>query len=246
MSLHGFKITPDELTEILARLQPYMPEHLAKVEPHSYGLRYEFRPFTGREAEPLMPSTHEDPKLRYVAESQDPVEHELRLKAGAILADVYQSARDTWKDAAYVAALKKVIQDGPVLWEAYQTAESQLSAAYEYLRTPQASAEWPSAVSRLVDAQDRTKAAAVAFDERAQDIAQVHRDHVYAPLGREDALKAAGYPEASGWHIADPEDYHRSHYSNWGVQPLGEQVRRLIERQDGHVAKVGRLSGTSG
>lgn len=169
---YSFQITPQELDEIFARLQPYLPKYLKKVNAGPYGgLRFEFEPFTGREEEPYEPATHDDPKLSYVRESEKEAEHLIRQKAGVVLSNLYETAREEWKDAAYVADLKAVVKDAPGRWKTYQHEIKALGTAYDYLRTPDAAKEWPSAVSRLVDAQDRTTAAAIAFDERAEEIA---------------------------------------------------------------------------
>lgn len=242
----SFQITPEELTEIFARLQPHLPKYLKKVDPQRNGIRFEFAPFTGREEEPSKPFTHDDPKLSYIPESENEAEHLLREKASIVLSNLYGKARDEWRDAAYVADLKAVVKDAGARWKTYQHELKAAMSAYDYLRSPEAAKEWPSAVSRLIDAQDRTKAAAVAFDERAEEIAEVHDKHLYADLGRDAALKAAGFPEAKDWHITDLSDYGKGHYSDWDTQPpLAEQTRRLVEKQDGHVAKVARLSGAS-
>ncbi|ORT53475.1 hypothetical protein [Streptomyces sp. CB03238] len=244
----SFQITATELEDIFSRLRPYFPENLTKIEPRpgGYGLRFTFTPFTGREEEPHQPFTHNDPQLGYISESENEAEHLLREKARVVLADLYRAARQEWQEAAYIADLKAVIRDAPARWKTYQHELKALGSAYDYLRTPEAAREWPSAVSRLIDAQDRTKAAAVAFDQRAREIAQVHDTHIYAELGQDAALKAAGYPEAKDWPIADARDYDRDHFNAWdSVLPLAEQARRLIEQQEAHVAKVARLSGTA-
>ncbi|MER5973286.1 hypothetical protein ABT112_26770 [Streptomyces sp. NPDC002055] len=246
-----FTITPDEMRAIFARLQPHLPPYLRKIEPHEsgWGMRYEFATFTGREEEPAKPSSYyDDPQLRYVRESENAAEHQLRLKATHILTDLYDRACDQWKDAAYVADLKAALRDAPSRWRAYEQARKALEAANGYLRTPQAAAEWPSAISRLVDAQEQALAAAVAFDERAEDIAKVHDRHVYAELGSDAAYTKAGCPEAKDWHITDADHYchsYRGYHSSLHYAPLAETVRALIEQQDAHLAKVGRLSGTT-
>ncbi|WP_326681028.1 hypothetical protein [Streptomyces sp. NBC_01237] len=89
-------------------------------------------------------------------------------------------------------------------------------------------------------------AAAVAFDGPGREIARVHDKHLYAGLDHVAALTAAGFPEAGKWPIADASLYGLSHYSDWDTRPpLEEQVRRLAERQDAHIAKVARLSGAT-
>jgi hypothetical protein len=245
---HSFQISQEELTEIFARLQPHLPRQLKKVEPRpdGRGLHFEFTPFTGREEEPSRPATHNDPRLAYISEDDDETEHLLREKARTILHDVYVEAHRQWENAAYVRDLKQVVQDAPDRWRAYEQAMKGLEAAYAYLSTPEAAAEWTSALFRLVDAQSQAKAAAAAFDERAEQIAAAHERHLYADLSHASALAAAGYPEAKDWHITDANQYSRSHYSTWDTHPpLTEQVRRLVAQQDEHIAKVGRLSGNA-
>ncbi|MFF8618143.1 hypothetical protein [Streptomyces sp. NPDC015350] len=240
------RISPAQLQEIFTRLQPYLPTNLTKVDTSSNWLQFEFAPFTGREQEPVEPAVHTDPKLSYISESEDPAEHQLREMATTVLARVYEQARGQWRDAAYVAALKDMVRDAPALWRTYQDEARALEAAYDYLRTPGAAKEWPSALSRLVDAQDRTRAAARAFDQQAEEIARVHDTYLYADLGHDAALKAAGYPEAKDWAIAPSDSYGQNYYSDFMSDvPLQERVRRLTEQQDAHVTKVGRLSGTA-
>jgi|GEM_PF-5631186 len=243
---HSLQTSPEDMQEILARLRPYLPTYLKGVDTQGHWLRFEFAPFTGREEEPSCPATYEDPKLSYVGEEDDAAEHLVREKARVVLYDLYDKARAKWADAAYVADLKTVVKDADARWKTYQHESKALDAAYDYLRSPEAAAEWPSALSRLVDAQERTRAAAVAFDTRAAEIAEVHERHLYADLGHDAALAAAGYPQAKDWHIVGADDYSKGYFSEWdsGV-PLEEQARRRTEQQDAHIAKVGQLSGTT-
>ncbi|MEU0852519.1 hypothetical protein ABZ387_31825 [Streptomyces flaveolus] len=240
MSLgHTVTVTGDEQRQIYDRLAPHLPPYLRKIEPNPYGwgLRFQFAPFTGREQEPAMPAAvYEDPRLTYVAQSQDASEHRLRRVAKTILSDLYDQARDEWKDAAYVADLREAVQDAPERWRVYEREAQAMQTAYAYLRTPEAGREWLAAISRLVDAQDRTRAAAVAFDERAREIAFVHDRHLYADLGPVQALIEAGYPEAADWHVGDGfEGYFRN--------GLTTRVDGLIQEQEAHLTRVGRLAG---
>ncbi|MFI0141904.1 hypothetical protein [Streptomyces luteogriseus] len=239
MSIGTVTITPDEQRQIFERLAPHLPTYLRKVEPNPYGwgLRYEFTPFTGRETAPTVPSArYDDPRLKYVPESQDPAEHRLREVADHILGELYDQAYREWKDAAYVADLRQVVGDAPARWKAYERESKALESAYAYLRTAQAGAEWPSAISRLVDAQDRTRAAASAFDERALEIARVHERHLYSDLTHAQALTKAGHPDAADWHVGSSYEGSLSDF-------LREDLDRRIKKQDAHVAKVARLSG---
>ncbi|MFF3312963.1 hypothetical protein [Streptomyces sp. NPDC002952] len=235
---HTVTITGDEHAEIFNRLAPYLPSSLHKVEPNpsGWGLRFHFAPFTGREERPAIPAAYYDDRrlMIYGAKTEDPAEQRLRRAADTILGDIYETAAAKWKDAAYVAALKAA----PQRWQTYERAANELESAYAYLRQSDAAREWPAAVSRLIDAQDRTRAAADAFEVRARDIAQVHARHRYADLGHAAALEAAGYPDGKDWHIGDAFE---GHYSN----SLTEQVARRIREQEEHLAKVSRLSGTT-
>ncbi|WP_331719056.1 hypothetical protein OG985_48745 (plasmid) [Streptomyces sp. NBC_00289] len=234
-------ITGDEHAEIFNRLAPYLPSSLKKVEPNpsGWGLRFTFAPFTGREARPSIPAAYyDDPRLRCGVKTEDPAEQRLRRAADTILGDIYEAAAEEWKEAAYVADVKAVVQDAPERWRAYEREAKALESAYAYLRQPEAAREWPAAVSRLIDAQDRTRAAADIFEARARDIARVHAQHLYADLGHTAALEAAGYPEAGNWHIGDA---FGGSYSN----SLTKDVARRIREQEDHLAKVARLSGTT-
>ncbi|MGW6488148.1 hypothetical protein [Streptomyces sp. NPDC055056] len=232
-------VTDDEMGMILARIEPYLPTHLLAMDPAPYvGLRYSFAPFTGREEGPNRPeASYDDPALAYVRDDIDPVEHRLRRAARSILDDVFQRARELWKNAAYVAHLRDAVQDAPARWQAYERELKAVDAADAYLRTPEAGREWPAAVCRLIDAHQRLTAAATAFEERAREIARVHETFLYADLGHDDALAAAGHPAGRDWVIGSA---YEGHYD----ATLTTWVRRHIQHQQDHVAQVSRLSGT--
>ncbi|MCC8455388.1 hypothetical protein [Streptomyces rochei] len=225
--------------QVLDRITPHLPPYLLKIEPDYGRVRFEFRPFTGLETEPAKPqSYYDDPQLTHVDESQDVDEYRLRMIARNVLGDLYEQAAREWGRAAYVAELRRVVKDAPDRWRAYEREAKALEAAYAYLRTPEAGREWPAAISRLVDAQDATLAAAAAFDERAAEIAYTHDKHLYADLGHVDALAKAGYPEANDWHVGDG-------FGGYFRDGLAEKVTGLIKEQETHLVKVGRLSGTT-
>ncbi|MEW1685417.1 hypothetical protein [Streptomyces sp. NPDC093594] len=225
--------------QVLDRITLHLPPYLRKMEPVHGRVTFEFAPFTGHEKEPVKPpSYYDDPQLDYVPESENQAEHRIRTVARNVLDDLYQQAREQWKDAAYVAELRRVVRDAPERWGAYEREAKALEAAYAYLRTAEAGRDCPAAVSRLVDAQDRTRAAAARFDERAVDIAAAHDRHLYAGLGQGQALAEAGYPEAKDWYIGDG-------FGGYFRDGLTAKVDSLIEEQEQHLAKVRRLSGTA-
>ncbi|MEU6572146.1 hypothetical protein [Streptomyces parvulus] len=233
-----FQISPEEMREITERLTPHFPPYLKKIEPNSlgWGLNFVFAPFTGREPEPCTPrSFYNDPRLAHVSESADEGEHLLRRKAGVVLSNLYEAAREEWKDATYVADLREAVKDAPHRWTQYVLAAQRLEKAFAYLRTPDAATEWPAAISRLVDAQDQARAAAEHFQSRAVAIARVHEEHRHCDLRTDQALERAGYPEAVNWHIG----YFEPSYQDG----LTEKVDRLIQDQEAHLVKVGRLAG---
>ncbi|MGW4855333.1 hypothetical protein ACWEPZ_29325 [Streptomyces sp. NPDC004288] len=245
-SSDAVKLSPEQVQEILARLRPHLPSYLKKIELHpaGFGLRYDFAPFTGTEPQPEVPAAvRTDPGLTYVRESEDAAEHRLREAATEIICDLYDTARRQWMDAAYVRALTTALRGMHDLWDAYRQRAAALDRAYDYLRTPEATREWPAAITRVVDAQERAQAAAVAFDERARGVADVHEEHLYSDLSRNEGLTRAGYPQAKEWDIAAHDSYGRTHSAHDTYVPLAEKVRRLIERQDAHMAKVARLTG---
>ncbi|WP_424893295.1 hypothetical protein [Streptomyces sp. XH2] len=252
-----FKVTADELKNIFnVRLAPYLPANLEKVEPHpsGWGNSYTFKPFTGREARPEEPECYwEDPKLAYRhvdKEAGRPEagedEYDLREKARFFLSEVYRQARIEWRNAAHVTELKAVVKDTGDRWKAHSQAKHAVEAAFAYLRAPEAAKEWTAAISRLVDAQDAYLAAAIAFDVRAQEIADVHSRnfHEYM-LGCDEALVAAGYPEAKDWHIASDDYYGKNYRGEYDPHTIAGQAQTLIKEHDAHVAKVSRLSGAT-
>ena len=251
--MHSYRLTGQQVADIFnVRLRPHLPTYLTKVEPLTYSVRYTFTPFTGRETEPETPERYwEDPNLayRHVDEQADrPVadeaEYELREAARFLLDDVIRAARIEWKNARHVAELKTTVKNAGDLWKAHNQAKRAVEAAFAYLRDTDAAKEWPAAVSRLVDAQDTYMAAAVAFDERAQEIAEVHEKHMHEEmLGYNEALAAAGFPEAKDWPIASPEDYGTNYRGEYSSYTTAGQAQALIKEQEAHVEKVGRLAG---
>ncbi|WP_282797346.1 hypothetical protein [Streptomyces sp. CC224B] len=249
-----FKVTADELRDIFnVRLAPYLPAHLQKTEPHpsGYGNSYTFKPFTGREACPEEPAhAWKDPKLtfRHVdVEAGRPEaseeEYDLREKARYFLEQVYREARVQWRNAVHVAELKAVVKDTDERWKAHCRAQQAAEAAFAYLRDPKAAQEWPAAVSRLVDAQNAYLAAAIAFDERAQQIAEVHARHFHEEmLGYDEALVAAGYPQAKEWHITSDDAYGKDYRGRYDRTTTAGRAQAAIEAQEEHVAKVSRLA----
>ncbi|MFB7592350.1 hypothetical protein [Streptomyces sp. NPDC056169] len=249
--MSSYKFTGEQLTEILDRLRPHLPAKLTTVTPAYGSLRYTFTPFTGLEPKPTEPNRcWEHPNLAYKhldEKAGRPIaaeaEYELREIARHILDDVYSQARVEWKNARHVAQLKQVVKDASNLWKAHQQALRAVEAAFAYLRDPQAATEWQPAVSRLVDTQDTYLAAAIAFDQRAREIAEVHEQNMHEEmLGYDEALIAAGFPEAKDWLISSVDEYGADYRGEYGRYTAAGQAQRLIKEQEAHVAKVGSLT----
>ncbi|MEU1134131.1 hypothetical protein ABZ383_30460 [Streptomyces sp. NPDC005900] len=250
-----FQVTADEYKDIFnVRLAPYLPAHLAKVEPNpsGRGITYTFKPFTGREPRPEEPRRYfDDPKLCYRHQDReagrpeaDEAEYDLREKACHFLSEVYTQARIEWRNAAHITDLKATVKNTGDLYKQYVQAKTAVDAAFAYLRDPDAAKEWPAAVSRLIDTHDALKTAAKTFDDRAQEIAEVHEKHLHEyGYGDDEALKIAGFPEGKDWPIASTYDYGRNYRGEYGSQTLSGQAQALIREQEEHVAKVGRLTG---
>lgn len=253
-----FQATADELKEIFnVRLAPYLPAHLAKVEPSpsGWGNTYTFKPFTGREPKPEEPDygkIYDDPKLAHQywdEKAGRPVaaeaEYDLREKARHFLSEVYTQARIEWRNAAHITDLKTVVKNTGDLYKQYGQAKSATDAAFAYLRDPKSAKEWPFAVSRLVDTHGTLMAAARAFDDRAQEIAEVHEKHLHEEgYGDNEALKLAGFPEGRDWPIASVHEYGKNYRGEYDRYTLSGQAQALIKEQEEHVTKIGRLTGT--
>jgi hypothetical protein len=252
--MNSYRLTGQQINEIFnVRLRPHLPAYLTKVEPLTYHVRYTFKPFTGQEPQPMTPERYWEKDLNLTFRHMDEqagrlvateAEYELREAARFLLDDVYRAARIEWKNARHVADLKTVVKNTGDLWKAHNQAKRAVEAAFAYLRDTDAAKEWPAAVSRLVDAQDTYMAAAIAFDDRAQEIAEVHEKHFHEEmLGYTEALVAAGFPEAKDWPIGSTYDYGRNYCGEYDRSTLAGQAQALIKEQEAHVAKVGRLTG---
>lgn len=247
----SYKFTGEQLTEILNRLRRYLPQKLTTVTPAYGSLRYTFTPFTGLEPKPEEPARYwEDPKLAYKHADEEkgrPVateaEYELREIARFILDEAYDKARVEWQSARHVAELKTAAKGVGDLWKAHQQAKRANAAAFAYLRDPAAAKEWPAAISRLVDTHDTYMAAAIAFDARAQGIAEVHDQNRHEEmLGYDEALTAAGFPEAKDWLIASVDEYGTDYRGEYRKYTSAGQAQSLIKEQETHVAKVSALT----
>ncbi|MFE4539700.1 hypothetical protein ACFRKB_32320 [Streptomyces scopuliridis] len=253
-----YKLTGDQIDDIVNnRLRPYLPTNLAKVDPQTYHLRYTFNPaFTGQESEPQEPSYKsicDDPKLSHEHWDKqadrpvaDEAEYDLREAARFILSDVYRSARDEWRNARYIADIKAATNLAGGLWKQHNQAKSAVEAAFSYLRDPEAAKEWPAAVSRLIDTQDTYLKAAIAFDERAHDIATVHDKNMYEEsLGYREVYAAAGVPDAWDWPVVEAGAYGSNYLGKYDENTAAGKAQARIAEQEAHVAKVGQLLGRS-
>ncbi|MYW46389.1 hypothetical protein [Streptomyces sp. SID161] len=251
--MNEYRLTGQQINEIFnVRLRPHLPAYLTKVEPSTYHIHYTFQPFTGSEPKPEEPNRYwEDPNLAYQHADEKagrPIateaEYALREAARFLLDDVYRAARIEWKNARHVAELKATVKNTDQLWKAHNQAKRAVEAAFAYLRDPEAAKEWTTAISRLIDTQNTYLAAAIAFDDRAQEIAEVHERHFHEEmLGYTEALTAAGFPQAKDWPIASTYDYGKDYCGEYRSSTLAGQAQALIKTQEAHVAKVGRLAG---
>ncbi|MGP3777095.1 hypothetical protein ACTWJ8_40305 (plasmid) [Streptomyces sp. SDT5-1] len=256
---HTFRVTTDELKEIFTRrIAPYLPAQFEKAEPHpsGWGNSYTFKPFTGAEPKPEEPYDRysKDLKLAYKFEDEfhgrevaTEDEYELREKARHFLDQVYDEARTRWRNAKYVRDLKQILGNGEATaaWKRWEQAQRAADAAYGYLRKPEATPEWQSAVARLLDTHKELAAAAEAFDAKAERIAWAHKENSCEEgYGYVEALREAGFPEAAEWHVAEPEDYAPTYgYRAREAKNLQAQAASLIKSHEDDVAKIGRLSG---
>lgn len=253
---HDYTLTGAQIDDIFNnRLRPHLPANLTNVDPKAYFIRYTFNPpFTGQEDMPEQPHRvwADDPKLtlKHLDEQAgrpvaDEAEYDLREAARFLLDDVYRTARNEWRNARYVADIKTATNNASGLWKQHTQAKRAVEAAFSYLRDPEAAKEWPAAVSRLVDTQSTYLKAALAFDEQARSIAQVHERNLYEEsLSYKEAYAAAGVPEAWDWPIAEADAYGHNYRGEYDEGTAAGQAQTLIKEQEAHVAKVGRLAGT--
>jgi hypothetical protein len=217
-------ISPDEATQALAQLEGLHHPHFKGTTTGRYGnVHFDLAPFTGHEPEPTIPTEiYRNKNLGHTAY--------------AFLEAEYEQARTMWHNARYINALTDATAGAPALWDTYATARRDMDRIYAALATTP-DTHWRATVFKLIAAQEKTLAAAQAWDRKGADIARAHAVRHDGDLGRSEAYKRIGV-DADAWIVGSEDDY-----VGWGETPLYGRIRRAVDAQGEQLQKVANLTG---
>ncbi|MCT9092881.1 hypothetical protein N4G70_29010 [Streptomyces sp. ASQP_92] len=219
-------ISLTDLAKTVEQGNPHHHPHLLKVTKNEYNrVVFEFKAFTGTEAEP------ERPRAMWTDDMPE--------AARDLLRDEYETAYNLWNDAHYVRTLKTVVAEysASAKWAAYAEARTAMTVAFTALNTTPDN-EWNAAVSRLATAQEAAREAADTWDRAARQIAAVHHDHSGSYLSWNEAYKRAGI-DATSWDVQD----HYAYTSRYSTDtPLAEKLQDAINEQRDHLRTVSSLT----
>jgi hypothetical protein len=202
-----------------------------RSEPGRYEgvVTYYFAAFTGSEPEP------QTPLAAYEV---------LGREQTAELGRQYEAARILWSKARLRRQAAPVLTKAAPVWEAWTAAKAELERVYTAFWET-ADGRWRAQLLRLTDAENAAETAAGAWDESAQQLAQLADDQI-AAAGHDDELRLTTVAtefglDASDWHID-----HIGAYTNrtWGrPTPLLERLAEQINKQRERLVEVARLAG---
>ncbi|MEV7238046.1 hypothetical protein AB0N06_30100 [Streptomyces sp. NPDC051020] len=226
-------LTGEALPVVPAALSRYHHPQFVRAEPGRYEgwVTYFFAAFTGREPEPRMPLTVHDDKA---------VTREQRRE----LSSQYDAARIMWSKARLRHQAGPVLRKAVPLWQAWTAAKAELERVYKAFWETE-DGRWRAQLLHLTDAENAAEAAASAWDEIAQQLAQLADDQI-ATAGYDDELRLTDVAtelglDASDWHID-----HIGAYTNrfWGEgTPLLDVLAAQINAQRERLVEVARLAG---
>ncbi|MFD5065264.1 hypothetical protein [Streptomyces sp. NPDC058394] len=202
-----------------------------RSEPGRYEgcVTYYFAAFTGSEPEPQTPLA----AYKVLGREQT-----------AGLRGQYEVARILWSKARLRRQAAPVLAEAVPVWEAWTAAKAELERVYQAFWET-ADGQWRAQLLRLTDAENAAETAASAWEEIAQQLAQLADDQITA-AGYDGELRLTTVAtelglNASDWHIG-----HIDAYTDraWGLPtPLLEVLAAQINAQRERLVEVARLAG---
>ncbi|WP_326793987.1 hypothetical protein OHA79_52165 (plasmid) [Streptomyces sp. NBC_00841] len=201
-----------------------------RSEQGRYGVvTYYFAAFTGSEPEP------QTPPAAYKALGRDQIFE---------LGRQYEAARILWSKARLRRQAAPVLAKAAPVWEAWTAAKADLEGVYNAFWET-GDGRWRAQLLCLTDAENAAEAAAGAWEEIGQQLAQLADDQV-AVAGYDDELLLTTVAtelglDASDWHIDHIDAYTDR---SWGrPTPLLERLAAQINTQRERLIEVARLAG---
>ncbi|MGW3698738.1 hypothetical protein ACWECR_38630 [Streptomyces sp. NPDC005056] len=200
-----------------------------RSESGRHKVTYYFAAFVGSEPEPQAPLA------AYKVLGREQI---------AELGRQYEAARILWSKARLRRQAAPVLAKAAPVWGAWTAAKAELERVYNAFWET-ADGRWRAQLLRLTDAENAAETAAGAWDEIAQQLAQLADDQITA-AGYDDELRLTTVAierglDASEWHID-----HIDAYTNrvWGrPTPLLDVLAAQINTQRERLVEVARLAG---
>lgn len=218
----------EDSVETTAQHFPHHP-HFLSVKPGSFENRYEFKPFSGREPEPVEPDYPGND------DNDKSVYEEWRERCAEI-----RAARQEWQMARYHVDMEPLFQLAAKKWP---KVAASLAAMREAYATLDDATRWEPAVKRLLDAQDAASEVMSDWDNTvAMDIARTWQQqpgHVWEMIpGWRRSARDMGYDSAD-WEVGT---YYSDGYDD---SPLGA-LESEIEKQRRRLREVASFSKQQG
>lgn len=204
-------------------------------------LAWHFRPFSGREAQPLCPAD------LYMDAS-------LTGDQRRLIEEEYDTAQIMWFHARLRLEATPLLRQAEPLWKAWDAARAELHRAFEAFWTLPAPM-WRAQALRLIDAERAAEAAATAWDTAAGRLAGLAADQV-AVAGEWHELMLSTIAHEIGlntndWEIAPRNAYQVADrfWGSSGCTPLVGSLHEEIREQRGRLRAaadiVAGIPGTS-
>jgi hypothetical protein len=215
--------------DVLAR---WHHPHFVAAEPDTRGYytKYSFRPFTGAEPKPEMPSAAWD-------------DENLTWEDKKRLSEEYRAMEVVWGQARFKLQARPVVTKAVPVWQEYARARKAMDAVFaEFWEIEDG--KWKAQTLKLADAQREALAAASEWDGVAKGLAEFQEEHVRA-VGEEDALLLRQVTpdfgiDTSDWEISWLGDYEASYRRE---TPLVRDLTKVIEGQKAKLREAAALLG---
>lgn len=206
--------------------------HFISATPTAYGTKYRFNPFTGREPKPTLPYE----KVSHLAwDDLQPLYSE------------YDAARIMWGQAKFRCQARPALTNAVPAWQGYVRARSAMDAAFAAFWDTE-DGNWRAQILRLSDAQSQALTEARRWDEVAEGLARLERDHL-DEVGEMYELRLRHFAseldlDIKDWDLDHYSAYERPryHYGSWST-PLVKEVEKEVDRQKERLKEVADLSG---
>ncbi|MDI3390135.1 hypothetical protein QIS99_28675 [Streptomyces sp. B-S-A8] len=229
----------EAMTATTDTLAKFHHPNFVSAEPGRFEGEWKFtwKPFTGREEEPLRP-----------VESYG--NDDLSSEDRKMLELEYRAATEMWGTARFHLKARPQISSMAMPWNTYRRARAAMEDTYDSLLST-ADTNWRAQVMKLTDLHHKVLAAAKDWDKAAAELALIHKEYERT-VGAEESYSishlVSGYEtNTQGWdlryhHEYDPSDRYIPHGEKFQTPAVKESMVE-IERQKSRIREVADLAG---